>query len=393
MKRVVLVTLALTLAGMPVAAAENDESCVKCFMESCTDLEPLFNGKDMTGWRVVSGKEWEIEDGVMTGPIKTPGWIATEEEFDNFVLSLEYWVSRNETHESNSGNFFRAGLEGSPWINGYECQVSLQDKNNPTGSIYNRVPTHLERMKRIAPEKQWNKMTIYAYGPHIAVMVNGEMVQDCTLHDSDKGVIGVQMHHEGVTIKYRNIGIKRLTEKPPCEEGWRPVFSGVDFTGWTVRGKALWEVKDNTLVGTGGMGHIYYTAERFKDYEMRAMIRINEDGNSGFYFRSRPPEDNIDGWPRGYECQVDNHDMRNFTGAVYGKQNGKELITRDEAWFSERVRVEGDHIRTWVNGVAVADMTDDREAKGLLGFQVHGVGKKTEPLVVRWRNIRIKELK
>jgi hypothetical protein len=31
-------------------------------------------------------------------------------------------------------------------------------------------------------------------------------------------------------------------------------------------------------------------------------------------------------------------------------------------------------------------------AKGLIALQVHGVRDRAEPLEVRWRNIRIKEL-
>ncbi len=30
---------------------------------------------------------------------------------------------------------------------------------------------------------------------------------------------------------------------------------------------------------------------------------------------------------------------------------------------------------------------------GFNGLQVHGVGKKTTPMSVRWRNLRIRELK
>ncbi|MFH1737775.1 MAG: DUF1080 domain-containing protein [bacterium] len=388
MKRLVILSL-ITLFLSPFCfASDNAKNCAKCFLDTCTDLEPLFNGKDMTGWQVVAGEKWGIEDGVLVGPIKTPGWIATEEEFDNFILCLEYWVCKNDTHESNSGVFFRAGLDGSPWVNGYECQVSLQDPKNPTGSIYNRFSTKLERMERIAPEKQWNKVKIYAYGPHVVITVNGEPVQDCFLHDRDKGVIGVQMHHPGVTIKYRNIGIKRLTETPECEKGWRSVFNGKDLTGWTVHGKATWEVEDGVLVGTGGMGHIYYTAEKFKDIEMRAMIQINEDGNSGFYFRSNPPENNIDGWPVGYECQVDNHDPKNYTGAVYGIQNIKELITRDETWFSERVRAEGDHIQTWINGMLQTDFQDGKFKEGYISCQGHDPS-----IVVKYRDIQVREIK
>ncbi len=40
-----------------------------------------------------------------------------------------------------------------------------------------------------------------------------------------------------------------------------------------------------------------------------------------------------------------------------------------------------------------AELKDDVDSKGFIGLQVHQVGKKEEPLEVRWRDIRIKELK
>ena len=46
------------------------------------------------------------------------------------------------------------------------------------------------------------------------------------------------------------------------------------------------------------------------------------------------------------------------------------------------------------NGTLISDGKDTRThfTKGRLGFQVHGVGKETEPLSVRWKNIKIREV-
>ena len=45
-----------------------------------------------------------------------------------------------------------------------------------------------------------------------------------------------------------------------------------------------------------------------------------------------------------------------------------------------------------LNGVQVTDLHDDMTAMGFIGLQVHGVGPRTEPLTVTWRNLRIREL-
>jgi hypothetical protein len=58
------------------------------------------------------------------------------------------------------------------------------------------------------------------------------------------------------------------------------------------------------------------------------------------------------------------------------------------------VIAKGDHIQVWINDTKISDAKDTRSnfRKGYLGFQVHGVGKRTETLQVRWRNIAIREL-
>jgi hypothetical protein len=42
--------------------------------------------------------------------------------------------------------------------------------------------------------------------------------------------------------------------------------------------------------------------------------------------------------------------------------------------------------------VPAVDLKDDWTPKGVIALQVHGVGKREDPLEVRWRNIRIAEL-
>jgi hypothetical protein len=49
-------------------------------------------------------------------------------------------------------------------------------------------------------------------------------------------------------------------------------------------------------------------------------------------------------------------------------------------------------IQTWINGVPATTMFDAHDAAGHIGLQVHGVGDRKDPLEVRWRNIRLREL-
>jgi hypothetical protein len=55
--------------------------------------------------------------------------------------------------------------------------------------------------------------------------------------------------------------------------------------------------------------------------------------------------------------------------------------------------VQGNRYRSWINGIAASDLTDDVDKAGFIGLQVHGIAKDQGPYQVCWRNVRIKELK
>ena len=390
MKRLIFIIfvaglIAITSCGVP----ENQKGLSK--EEIKEGFVKLFNGKNLDGWKVYRGPAWHVEEGMLVGPSDSSGWIGTVDEYDNFVLRLEYWIDPGETGWSNSGIFFRADTTASPWVDGYEVQIDLKDEKNPTGSIYNRVPTSLEQVREIAPEKQWNQVEIKAVGPRIQVWINGQQLQDATLHVRDIGHIGVQQHHKGVTVKFKNIRIKKLT-LDDAEKGWVSLFNGKNLDGWFIRGKAQWVVLDGILTGIDGMGHIYADPV-LSDLEVRGMFRVSENGNSGLYFRANPPEDNPDGFPRGYEAQINNHGDA-FTGWLWkpGTPTGpaKRLVTRDNAWFSMRVKAVGDHIQIWVNGQLMTDYNDSEYKEGHFAIQGHNPGMKIEARDLFYRDLSAK---
>lgn len=349
----------------------------------------LFNGRNLDGWKVYAGARWRVENGVLVGPADSAGWIGTTEEYADFVLRGEYWVDKGRTHEGNSGVFFRAQRTATPWNDGYEMQISLQDARNPTGSLYNRVPTNLERMREIAPERQWNAFEIRACGSHIQITLNGEQVQDCDLHEFKKGVIGLQQHHPGVIVKFRNLRIKRLKGS---DEGWRPLFDGKDLSGWFATGLARWHVENGVIVGEAGMGHLF-TEASFTDFEVRLMVRVRpfkEDSpmrpNNGVYFRAQPNPDNPNNWPIGYEAQVFNHLGSDYiTGSLYNRVRASRLLTRDGDWFAMRIRAKGDHIQIFVNGQKVVDARNSDFQSGRIALQCHDPFTIVETRDIYWR--------
>lgn len=142
-------------------------------------LKPIFDGKDLSGWRKVPGSKstFQVQDGTIhvTGG---RGYLETERTWGDFVLQAE---AKTNAKGLNSGIFFRAmpGTEAAP-ANGYEYQIQYgykdDDRSKPadfgTGGIYRRVPAR----RVVGDDRQWNTLTLVAHGPHIATWVNGQPV-------------------------------------------------------------------------------------------------------------------------------------------------------------------------------------------------------------------------
>ena len=164
---------------------------------------------------------------------------------------------------------------------------------------------------------------------------------------------------------------------------WTPMFNEKDLEGWTVRGKAEWKVENGVLIGSGKNGHIYASPE-LTDLEVKGTFRISDQGggsNSGLYFRSNPPEDNPESYPKGYEAQIC-HNQDAHTGWLWkpGSPTGKanKLITKDDEWFTMRVRAVGSKIKIWVNDELVMRYEDDTYKKGFFAIQCHNPGMTIE---------------
>ncbi len=144
---------------------------------------PLFNGKDLAGWRVVPGGKsvFTVSDGTIH--IRDGrGYLETESTWGDFILQAQ--IKTNGKH-LNSGIFFRSmpGTADKP-ANGYEAQVQnayeQNDRTKPvdygTGAIYNRVKAR----RVVSNDFDWFTMTVAATGPHVGVWVEGELVTDWT---------------------------------------------------------------------------------------------------------------------------------------------------------------------------------------------------------------------
>ena len=181
-----------------------------------TEGRPIFNGKDLSGWVVMHGGEWTVEDGVLVGrngkdwstnAEKSGSWLRTEKEYGDFALELEYAINSG----GNSGVFIRAALEKNPAFTGYELQI-LADHGRPatkhsTGALYDVVAATQNMSK---PGGEWNHLKITAKGPHVTVILNGEKIIDYQTDRGTRGYIGLQNHDDHAVVKFRNIRLSEL---------------------------------------------------------------------------------------------------------------------------------------------------------------------------------------
>jgi hypothetical protein len=177
--------------------------------------EAIFNGKDLKGWTVYGTEKWYVDTNgdlvCESGPDKQYGYFATEKQYKDFELTLEFKQESN----GNSGVFFHSSIEGTR-VTGWQAEVAPPNSN--TGGIYESYGR--EWLIKPTAEKQkflkagdWNTMKVRVKGNNVTTWLNGE--QMITLDDdkigSITGKIALQIHDGGgVKVRWRNIKVTTL---------------------------------------------------------------------------------------------------------------------------------------------------------------------------------------
>lgn len=174
---------------------------------------PIFNGRDLTGWRLVesgAANGWSVDNGVLVNrPDKSTGKhygnLRTDREFEDFRLTLEAKVPKG----GNSGIYLR-GI--------YEVQVAdsygKPADSHGMGGVYSRITPTSNASK---PPGEWQSVDITLVDRHVTVVLNGTKIIDnqpllgCTggalwSNEFRPGPIYLQGDHEAVD--YRNVVLR-----------------------------------------------------------------------------------------------------------------------------------------------------------------------------------------
>ena len=174
----------------------------------------LFNGKNLDGWKVYGTEKWYVQDGELvceSGPNKEYGYLATNHNYENFILELDFF----QESDGNSGVFFRSSIEGTK-ISGWQVEVA------PPGFHSGGIYESYGRGWLIKPNKKyddivkmmsWNKMKIKVLNENITTWINGKkmiQISDSKIGEAN-GSIALQIHDGGgIKVRWKNLRVKEI---------------------------------------------------------------------------------------------------------------------------------------------------------------------------------------
>ncbi|WP_418895398.1 3-keto-disaccharide hydrolase [Limibacterium fermenti] len=382
----------------------------------------LFDGNTLNGWRDYNGEyltiPWFVKDGTIqakgTGADEH-GYIVTDRIFENFELMWDWKIAE----KGNSGVLYHV-VEGPgfnvPYVTGPEYQLidnagceALEDWQ-VTAADYAMSPPNPENLI-ISPPGKWNTSKIIFDNGHVEHWLNGKKVIEFEAWSDDwykrrnsgkwkeapeyglarKGVLCLQDH--GSAAWFRNLKIRELPNKPKEVV----LFNGKDLHGWEMYGTEKWYVQNETIICESGPDKEYgylATREYYDNFDLTLEFKQEADGNSGVFFRTH-----VEPGPTTYGWQVEIAPKGMDTGGIY-ESNGrgwliqisdeKESILKENEWNSMRILVQGDNVKTWLNGEMMVDYSDEKIEKkqGRIALQIHDGGG----IKVLWRNLKLHTL-
>jgi hypothetical protein len=202
-------------------AAEFPGNVTPYLMHSTTSWTPLFNGRDLTGWRHVGPGRFVVENGLL----RTEGGMGllwyTPRKLGNCRVRVVY---RTTAHESNSGVFIRIPEKPTePWMpvnRGYEVQIDDSgDEYHVTGVLYSLT----KASARAGGPGKWNELEIGLEGERTWVKLNGALITDYTEGAAtppkreqwepdrgprpEAGYIGLQNHSGADTVYFKEVSV------------------------------------------------------------------------------------------------------------------------------------------------------------------------------------------
>lgn len=372
---------------------------------------PLFNGKDLSGWKQLNGKaKYAVSKGEIIGTTvyKEPNsFLVTDRDYGDFILELEFRLDA----DMNSGIQFRS--ESKPAyrdgrVHGYQLEIDPSARAW-TGGIYDEARRdwlytleYNTRAKSAYKAGEWNKVRLECIGPVMRAWINGVPTAHLVDGLTPKGFIALQVHSidkpeaAGQTIRWRNIRIQTeslipspyddifvvntlpntLSEQEKKNQwallwdghstrGWRGAYKeGFPTKGWEIREGALTVVKSQGAESENG-GDIVTDSE-YGAFDLQFEFRLTPGANSGVKYFVTESEANK-GSAIGLEYQV--LDDEKHPDAKMGVVGNRTLASLYDLIPSLKIKRGQRAIGEWNSGRIVV-YPDDRVEHWLNGYKV-----------------------
>ncbi len=222
--------------------------------ETPAGFTPLFNGKDLSGWKVPAGDNghWKVLDGVIDYDARSEAkgdknlW--TEKSYGDFVLKLDWRIKETSGHypvptvlpdgshklDANGKEIITPTLKADSglYLRGRDkAQINIWCCPVGSGEVYGYrtdkgMPAEVRagvtpKVRADKPVGEWNTFEITMKGDRLSVVLNGQQViENAQLPGIPaSGPIALQ-HHGGYKdgkylpasslVQFRNISIKEL---------------------------------------------------------------------------------------------------------------------------------------------------------------------------------------
>lgn len=403
------------------------------------DFVPLFNGRDLSGWKGLVGNPisragmdvttlaleqdkanakmregWSVKDGLLVFNGHGDN-LCTDKKYRDFELFVDWKI----TKDGDAGIYLR----GTPQVQIWDTSRHDVGAQVGSGGLYNNQKNP-SKPTQVADNEigEWNQFRILMEGDMVTVYLNGKLVTDKVPLENywDRKLplfreeqIELQAH--GTYVAYRDVLIREIKTPEPFElseaektAGFKVLFDGTSLHEW-VGNKSAYIIEDGNIAvypKRGGKGNLF-TKDEYADFVFRFEFKLTPGANNGVGVRA-PLEG--DAAYQGMEIQILDNDadiyknlqVYQYHGSVYGVLAAKRGYLKPVGeWNQQEIELIGNKIKVTLNGTVItegdlAEVTangtvDKRDHPGLkrssghIGFLGHGD-------TLFFRNIRVKDL-
>jgi beta-lactamase regulating signal transducer with metallopeptidase domain len=198
-----------------------------------------------------------------------------------------------------------------------------------------------------------------------------------------------------------------VSSRASAPANWEPLFDGRSLAGWEqLGGPGRFYVERGEIVGSSApsaTAAFLCTRSQYSDFILEFDVQIDPELNAGVQFRSRQGRRGETGKVVGYQVEIDG-EHAGTSGSIWDEARrnrwlwagapdvrSRSAFLENGAWNHYRLVCLRSSIRSWVNGVPCANLTDSLSDRGFIGLQVYN-RQGHRPLAVRWRNIRLERI-